>query len=159
GAPVDIGAGGAGGSRHGPSEVRARFPVLGLNVPNEAARQRGRTRSEVTSGPLMDVEFRRLYDEGRRPVSDLGHVVYVPGDSQELFGARLRRTIREVVRLGLIPVTIGGDHSITWPILDALLDHVPKLGIIHFDAHHDLYPGPENWRQLNHATPFTFVLE
>jgi len=70
----------------------------------------------------------------------------------------MRHLIERLLRRGMIPVTIGGDHSITWYILQVVLDHFPALGIIHFDAHSDLYFSAMG-RRLSHANPFVFALD
>jgi agmatinase len=59
---------------------------------------------------------------------------------------------------GLRPVCLGGDHSITLPILRAFGKRVPGLTILHFDAHPDLYDELEGNR-LSHACPFARIME
>jgi arginase len=56
------------------------------------------------------------------------------------------------------PVSLGGDHSITYPILKAFAGRWPDLTIIHFDAHSDLYDEFEGNR-LSHACPFARIME
>ena len=56
------------------------------------------------------------------------------------------------------PVSVGGDHSITYPILRALGKRYPDLTIVHFDAHPDLYDEFEGNR-LSHACPFARIME
>ncbi len=59
---------------------------------------------------------------------------------------------------GLRPVCLGGDHSITLPIVRAFGKHIPGLTILHFDAHPDLYDELEGNR-LSHACPFARIME
>lgn len=59
---------------------------------------------------------------------------------------------------GALPLLLGGDHAITWPILKAVRRHAPKLTILHLDAHNDLYDIFEGDRR-SHACPFTRILE
>jgi arginase len=56
------------------------------------------------------------------------------------------------------PVCLGGDHSITYPILKAFATHSPDFTIVHFDAHPDLYDEFEGSR-VSHASPFARVME
>jgi arginase len=56
------------------------------------------------------------------------------------------------------PVLLGGDHSITYPILKAFAQRHAELTIIHFDAHPDLYDEFEGSR-LSHACPFARIME
>ena len=56
------------------------------------------------------------------------------------------------------PVSLGGDHSITYPIVKAVARRYPELTIFHFDAHPDLYEEFEGSR-LSHACPFARIME
>jgi arginase len=56
------------------------------------------------------------------------------------------------------PVSLGGDHSITFPIVKAFAQRYPELTIFHFDAHPDLYDEFEGNR-LSHACPFARIME
>jgi len=56
------------------------------------------------------------------------------------------------------PVLLGGDHSITFPIVKAVAHRYPELTIFHFDAHPDLYEEFEGNR-LSHACPFARIME
>jgi len=55
-------------------------------------------------------------------------------------------------------LSLGGDHSITYPILKAYAQHYPDLTILHFDAHPDLYDELLGNR-LSHACPFARIME
>jgi len=64
----------------------------------------------------------------------------------------------EIIRLGKRPVCLGGDHSITYPIVKAVARKYSGLTIFHFDAHPDLYDEFEGNR-LSHACPFARIME
>lgn len=66
--------------------------------------------------------------------------------------------IAEILKQGAIPLSIGGDHSITYPILQAMSDSYPSLSILHFDAHGDLYDSLGGNRH-SHASPFARIME
>src|SRR6266852_5451606 len=66
--------------------------------------------------------------------------------------------VGELLDKGLRPVCLGGDHSITLPIVRAFGEHIPGLTILHFDAHPDLYDELEGNR-LSHACPFARIME
>ena len=55
-------------------------------------------------------------------------------------------------------ISIGGDHSITFPIIQAYANCYPDLNILHIDAHPDLYPEFEG-NVYSHACPFSRILE
>ncbi|HVG39743.1 MAG TPA: agmatinase [Pyrinomonadaceae bacterium] len=58
----------------------------------------------------------------------------------------------------LRPLALGGDHAITYPIVRALSKKHPRLSILHFDAHPDLYDEFQGNR-LSHACPFARIME
>jgi arginase len=80
-----------------------------------------------------------------------------PGKIEEDF-AEITRTLSELLEKGEHPISLGGDHSITYPILKAFARRYPDLTIIHFDAHPDLYDEFEGSR-VSHACPFARIME
>ena len=56
------------------------------------------------------------------------------------------------------PVCLGGDHSITYPVVRAFGRHFKDLTLIHFDAHPDLYNEFQGNRH-SHASPFARIME
>ncbi|CAM1342111.1 agmatinase [Tenacibaculum amylolyticum] len=54
--------------------------------------------------------------------------------------------------------TLGGDHSITYPIIKAFHKKYPVLDILHIDAHADLYDNYEGDKH-SHACPFARIME
>src|SRR5246127_425596 len=76
---------------------------------------------------------------------------------QDAFAA-IEHGVDEIVRQGKRPVCLGGDHSITYPIVKAVARRYRELTIFHFDAHPDLYDEFEGNR-LSHACPFARIME
>ena len=72
--------------------------------------------------------------------------------------AAIERKVGELLDKGLRTVCLGGDHSITLPIVRAFGKRIPGLTILHFDAHPDLYDELEGNR-LSHACPFARIME
>lgn len=70
----------------------------------------------------------------------------------------IEAAIAQLLTQGRHPVSLGGDHSITYPILRAIAGKYPSLTILHFDAHPDLYDEFEGNR-LSHACPFARIME
>ena len=77
---------------------------------------------------------------------------------------RALRVIHEkvfrVASAGVIPIVLGGDHSITYPSAAAVARHVwpRKLGVVHFDAHADT--GADQWGNLYaHGEPMRRLIE
>jgi len=85
------------------------------------------------------------------------------GDSRTTFAEypifeQIETRVGQVVDRGKRPVSLGGDHSITYPIVKAFAKRYPELTIFHFDAHPDLYDELEGNR-LSHACPFARIME
>ncbi len=72
--------------------------------------------------------------------------------------AEIERAIGGLLEKGGRPVSLGGDHSVTYPVIRAFARHYPELTIIHFDAHPDLYDEFEGSR-VSHACPFARIME
>lgn len=69
------------------------------------------------------------------------------------------RTISKTVFLsGKSPIFIGGDHSVTFPIISGLHEAIGPVNLLHFDAHPDLYDNLQD-NPLSHASPFARIME
>jgi len=66
--------------------------------------------------------------------------------------------IARLLAMGARPVSLGGDHSVTYPVLRAVRSRAPSLTILHVDAHPDLYDEFEGDR-YSHACPFARIME
>ncbi len=87
---------------------------------------------------------------------DLGDVD-TSGDPDKSF-ALTEKAVARILDKGAVPIVIGGDHSITYPVLKAFAHAHKPLDILHFDAHPDLYEDLYGDR-LSHACPFARILE
>ena len=134
GVPFDLGTTNRPGTRHGPRELRNQSSLM-------------RRVHHVTGlSP---------YDRAR--VADCGDVIIDPFDlmrSLDIIAAHY-----EGVRTaGALPLTAGGDHLISLPILRGLAKDGP-VGLIQFDAHSDTYDSFFNGSRYTHGTPFRRAIE
>lgn len=72
--------------------------------------------------------------------------------------ARIEQAVGKLAASGARPIVLGGDHSITYPVLRGLRPHHARLSVLHIDAHPDLYDAYEGDR-FSHACPFARVME
>lgn len=72
--------------------------------------------------------------------------------------AAIEAGVGGLIERGKRPVSLGGDHSITFPIVKAFAGKYSGLTIFHFDAHPDLYDEFEGNR-MSHACPFARIME
>ena len=88
--------------------------------------------------------------------TDFGDIE-IPDDPPEAMA-----TIRDAAQTagpGSTPIiSLGGDHAVTWPLMQALRPKHPKLTILHFDAHPDLYD-ELGGSKFSHACPFARIME
>ncbi|WDI30058.1 agmatinase [Hyphococcus flavus] len=77
-----------------------------------------------------------------------------PAKAREAITDRIKNTLNA----GLRPLSLGGDHSVTYPILKAMKDQHGPVNILHIDAHPDLYPELDG-DPFSHACPFYRAVE
>lgn len=66
--------------------------------------------------------------------------------------------VRQLLQDGKIPVGMGGEHLVSWPVMKAVAEKHPNLAIIHMDAHTDLRVSYEG-EALSHSTPIRKIAE
>ncbi|MET0146310.1 MAG: agmatinase [Ilumatobacteraceae bacterium] len=92
-------------------------------------------------------------------VVDFGDA-HCPHGQTEASHANIRQRVHEVARRGIVPIILGGDHSITWPAATAVADvhgH-GNVGIVHFDAHADTADIIDG-NLASHGTPMRRLIE
>lgn len=84
------------------------------------------------------------------------------GDRQGASSTRdflaIETDIDQILASGAVPLVLGGDHAITYPILRAINSVNGPVNILHFDAHPDLYENFED-NPFSHASPFARIME
>lgn len=144
-----------------PTELpKAGIPVL-LGVPFDA--HSSYLRGPALAPPLIRGAFR--CDSSNLSTEtgiDLSAQVFRDAGDLELPTENASPVIEEgvagLLSQGQRPVCLGGDHSITYPILRAFAKKFGDLAIVHFDAHPDLYDEFEGNR-FSHACPFARIME
>ncbi|MXU64496.1 agmatinase [Oceanomicrobium pacificus] len=134
GVPWDGGTTNRPGARHGPRQVRDASTMIRRLHPVTGADPFGQT-----------------------ACADLGDVGPNPADVQDSLD-RITAFYAELANAGIRPASVGGDHLTSLPILRALAQDGP-LGLIHFDAHTDLYDSYFGGFRYTHGTPFRRAIE
>jgi agmatinase len=98
----------------------------------------------------------KLIDLGKPGVfEDAGDLAFTSGmDIHE----EIHMAITRLLDAGQLPLVLGGDHSITYPILRAMSRAYPRLSLLQIDAHPDLYEEYQGNR-FSHACPFARIME
>lgn len=128
GVPMDLGVSNRPGARFGPRAVRAIERI-------------GPYHHHLKALPLTDLAC-----------ADIGDVPFRSRYSLDRSMEDIERFYRAVVQTGAKPLSVGGDHSITYPILKAVGDRAP-VGCIHIDAHCDT-GGEFDGSKFHHGGPF-----
>jgi len=89
--------------------------------------------------------------------ADLGDCPVNPADVDDGL-QRVETYFKKLVAKGIRPLSAGGDHLCSLPILRAIGEKRP-VGMIHFDAHTDLYDGYFGGFKYTHGTPFRRAIE
>jgi len=134
GVPWDGGTTNRAGARHGPRQIRDMSTMV-RNVHH--------------------VSRIKPFDLCR--CADLGDVPVNPIDLEDTLG-RVEKFYAKVHAAGVVPLTAGGDHLITLPIMRALAKERP-LGMVHFDAHTDTWDRYFGDHFYTHGTPFRRAIE
>lgn len=88
---------------------------------------------------------------------DAGDIPLPFGNAQKSLD-EIEKFVKKVLADGKIPVGMGGEHLVSWPVMKAVYEKYPDLAILHFDAHTDLRTDYEG-EPLSHATPIRKIAE
>jgi guanidinopropionase len=134
GAPWDGGTTNRPGPRHGPRQLRDLSTMI---------------RAQHGVSGVRPFEVAKC--------ADLGDVAPNPADLQDSL-QRMQAFYTSVKEAGIRPLTAGGDHLCSLPILRALATDKP-VGMVHFDSHTDLFHSYFGGSLYTHGTPFRRSVE
>ena len=134
GVPWDAGTTNRPGPRHGPRALRDASTMIRAEHPVSHVR------------PFEAVNC-----------ADLGDVAPNPANVQDSL-KRIETFYRNLTDAGVRPLSAGGDHLCSLPILRGLKQDAP-LGMIHFDSHTDLFHSYFGGEMYTHGTPFRRAVE
>ena len=134
GIPWDGGTTNRPGPRHGPRQIRDQSSMV-------------RRMHQVT----------RVVPYDLANVADLGDCPVNPANVEDAL-KRVESYFKKLVAKGIRPLSAGGDHLSSLPVLRALGGKKP-VGIVHFDAHTDLYDSYFGGFKYTHGTPFRRAIE
>lgn len=134
GIPMDIGTSHRSGTRFGPRQIRAESNML-------------RPYNMWTKVSPFD----------RMQVADIGDIATNPFDLLDSISI-IERAYDEILSHNAAPLGLGGDHTLTLPILRAMARKYGPVGLIHVDAHADVNPHMFGC-DVAHGTPFRRAVE
>lgn len=89
----------------------------------------------------------------RLSVVDYGDCLWDHG-RPEMIPAAIEAHIAGILEAGVVPVSLGGDHFLSFPVLRAMAKQHGTLSLIHFDAHSDTWNDAEGDGRVDHGTMF-----
>lgn len=134
GIPWDGGTTNRAGARHGPREVRSQSSLM--------------RRAHHVSG-VVPFDMANIADVGDLSVNPINLLNGLE---------RIEKGMSRIIAAGALPLSVGGDHLTTLPVLRALRGKAP-LGMIHFDAHSDTNDTYFGDNPYTHGTPFRRAIE
>jgi guanidinopropionase len=139
------------------------IPFDGATTGRPGARLGPRAVREASTGTRALNHATGVAPYALAPCADLGDVPVNPVDAAET-ARRIEAFYRPLAEAGIVPLTVGGDHFITYPVLRALggaraLGAARPLGLIHIDAHSDTDDAQYGGSRLTHGTPFRRAIE
>jgi len=134
GIPLDVNSSYLRGPAAAPSKIREAFRSEASNQWSELG---------IDVGGFADAGDLQLSNSSPRVDQDF---------------AEIERAVGSLLEKDERPISLGGDHSVSYPILKAFAPRYDELTIIHFDAHPDLYDEFEGSR-VSHACPFARIME
>ena len=137
GIPLDVNSSYLRGPAGAPAKIREAFRSDASNQWSELGVDLG------AAGAFADAGDLRLSNSREQNAQDF---------------AEIEHAAASLLEKGERPLSLGGDHSVTYPILKGFASCHPELSIVHFDAHPDLYDEFEGSR-VSHACPFARIME
>jgi guanidinobutyrase len=134
GVPLDIGASNRSGTRHGPRQIRAESCMI--RPYNMATR----------AMPFQSFQ-----------VADIGDVAINTFDLKKTMSI-IENAYDDILEHDCVPLTLGGDHTLTLPILRAIKKKHGPVALIHVDAHADINEEMFG-EKIAHGTPFRRAVE
>jgi len=134
GVPYDGGVSNRPGARHGPREIRNQTSLM---------------------RKIHHVFRFDPFDMAR--IADVGDVRFANALVPDKAEQEIQTFFERIHEAGAVPLTAGGDHSITFPIFRAIAKNAP-IGMVHIDAHTDTW-GEIQGSKFNHGSPFRRAVE
>jgi arginase len=136
-----------------------RPTLIGLPFDGASSFQRGAASAPPVIREALHSPASNSWAEAGEDVlsrlGDQGDVAFPPSKDPRVL---IEDGIRHLLMAGGRPIALGGDHSVTYPIVRAMTHAYPRLTILHFDAHPDLYPEFDG-DPYSHACPMARIME
>lgn len=134
----------------------SKIIIQGILFDEKSSYQQGPKKAPKLIRDALHCGSSNLYTEDL--VSINNESIQDNGDFEIIEYFDIEKITTEQLKSGAKILTLGGDHSITYPLIKAHHKKYPKLDILHIDAHCDLYDSFEG-DPYSHACPFARIME
>lgn len=143
------------------AEQRPKLAIIGIRYDENSSFTKGAADAPPQIRAALRSDAWNLTTENGTDLSD-DSIFFDAGDIEPVTGSDMmtliENSIYTLIGDGLTPISLGGDHSITHPIVRAFARKYKDLSILHFDAHPDIYDSYQGNRN-SHASPFARIME
>ena len=142
-------------------EQRPKLAIIGIRYDENSSFTKGAADAPPQIRAALRSDAWNLTSENGTDLSN-DSIFFDAGDIEPVAGSEMSALIENslytLIADGLMPISLGGDHSITYPIVRAFARKYNNLSILHFDAHPDIYDNYQGNRN-SHASPFARIME
>ena len=142
-------------------DQRAKLAIIGIRYDENSSFTKGAADAPPQIRAALRSDAWNLTSENGTDLSEES-MFFDAGDIEPVGGSDMltliENSIYTLIGDGLTPISLGGDHSITHPIVRAFARKYKDLNILHFDAHPDIYDSYQGNRN-SHASPFARIME
>lgn len=134
--------------------------IIGLEWDASSSHARGAALAPTVVKRLLTSESSSAYSIDLVDMRAAIESYVIPEMPEDAAAARdaMTKAVSNALSHGLAPISIGGDHSVTYPVLRAIAATHGPVNVLHVDAHPDLHDEFEGDR-YSHASPFARSLE
>ena len=140
---------------------RARLAILGIRYDENSSFTKGAADAPPQIRAALRSDAWNLTTENGTDLSG-ENLFFDAGDIEPVAGSDMftliENSVYTLIADGMSPISLGGDHSITYPIVRAFARKFKDLSVVHFDAHPDIYDNYQGNRN-SHASPFARIME
>lgn len=138
-----------------------KLALIGIRYDENSSFTKGAADAPPQIRAALRSDAWNLTSENGTDLSD-DSLFFDAGDIEPVAGSDMftliENSLNTLIADGLSPISLGGDHSVTYPIVRAFARKYKDLSILHFDAHPDLYDNFQGNRN-SHASPFARIME
>jgi len=140
---------------------RGKVAITGFPLDSNSSFMKGAAEAPPLIRSAVFSDASNLWSEsginlgGELALQDAGDLAFA-SDNDEF--AAIESAVEALLGCGLLPIALGGDHSITYPVIRAVSTRHSGLTVLDFDAHPDLYDEFQGSRR-SHACPFARIME